>query len=255
MVDDNVMAEERRQLLLEKVRADGKVVAAEAAEEYGVSEDSIRRDLRALAAEGLVQRVHGGALPALPTVSFATRAEECLPGPSNISDAAAARISETSGLVLFDNGVTALRVAETLDPQAPITVATASPAIAAAASNRGLPVLSIGGMIAPEIGGAVDTTAVDTLRSLRADTVLLGACALHAEHGITADRPEEVPFKKALIAAASEVIVPAVAVKLGAVSPFAVGPASAVTTLITDAEPDAPAAKLLSDAGIEIINV
>jgi DeoR/GlpR family transcriptional regulator of sugar metabolism len=64
----------RKNLILERLRQDGQVIAKTFGAELGLSEDTIRRDLRELAAEGLLQRVHGGALPASPAVAnFAAR--------------------------------------------------------------------------------------------------------------------------------------------------------------------------------------
>ena len=70
-----LLSAERRQAILDALARDGKVVAARLVEELGVSEDTVRRDLRELAALGLVHRVHGGALPPAPQPgSFATGA-------------------------------------------------------------------------------------------------------------------------------------------------------------------------------------
>ena len=68
-----MLAAERRDLLVARLRRDGKLVARDLATEFGVSEDSVRRDLRELAAAGLCQRVHGGALPASPAIGTYTR--------------------------------------------------------------------------------------------------------------------------------------------------------------------------------------
>ena len=64
----------RKRLILDRLRAEGQVIAKSISHELGLSEDTIRRDLRELAQEGLLQRVHGGALPASPAVAdFAGR--------------------------------------------------------------------------------------------------------------------------------------------------------------------------------------
>ena len=77
-VQARLLSAERRQAILDALARDGKVVAARLVEELGVSEDTVRRDLRELAAQGLVQRVHGGALaPAPQQGSFSHRRETC----------------------------------------------------------------------------------------------------------------------------------------------------------------------------------
>ena len=248
MSDDVTLPQERRSRLLDMLAADGRIVAADAAREFGVSEDSIRRDLRALASEGLALRVHGGALPAAPATPLSQRK----PAPAALVRALAGRISEASGLVLLDASVSVLAAAHLLEPHPTRTIATSSPAVAAAASARGVRVLTIGGMVDPEVGAALDVRAVDALRGMRADLVVLGACALHAEHGITADRAEEVPYKRALLAAAGEVVVPAALSKLGTVAPYPVASADAVATVLTDAPSDDPHVVALRNAGVTV---
>src|SRR5215207_8976714 len=84
-----LLSAERRQAILATLSRDGKVVAARLVDELGVSEDTIRRDLRELAAQGLVQRVHGGALPPAPQPgSFAHRQETCTDAKAALARAA-----------------------------------------------------------------------------------------------------------------------------------------------------------------------
>src|SRR3989344_956476 len=63
-----MLTTQRKQLILERLRQDGQIVAKALSEELGISEDTVRRDLRELAADGQLQRVHGGALPASKAV-------------------------------------------------------------------------------------------------------------------------------------------------------------------------------------------
>ena len=87
----------RKQQLLSRLKQDGKLIAKDLSLEMGVSEDTIRRDLRELAQEGLLQRVHGGALPSSPAVvDFAGREEIRHEGKAAIGRAAAAMIQSRS---------------------------------------------------------------------------------------------------------------------------------------------------------------
>ena len=106
-----MLAAERRDLLLATLRRDGKIVAKTAAAELGLSEDSIRRDLRELAAEGLCQRVYGGALPVSPAVAdYAGRRQVAVAGKERVA-AAAVRLIDPGSTVILDGGTTALAVA------------------------------------------------------------------------------------------------------------------------------------------------
>src|SRR3954463_16199951 len=105
-----MLAAERRDLLLSRLQADGKLVAKDIAAELGVSEDSVRRDLRELAAAGLCQRVYGGALPVSPAIAdYDTRHAVQPAGKDRVAVAAAALI-KPGDTVILDGGTTALAV-------------------------------------------------------------------------------------------------------------------------------------------------
>ena len=127
-----MLSEERRRSILASLARDGKVVAARLVAELGVSEDTIRRDLRELAAQGLVQRVHGGALPPAPQPgSFADRRGTAPEAKAELAEAAV-RVLAGARVVLIDGATTNLEVARRLPPDRPVTVLTNSPPIAAA---------------------------------------------------------------------------------------------------------------------------
>src|SRR3954454_11672964 len=109
-----MLAAERRDLVLGRLENEGKLVDKELARELGVSEDSVRRDLRELAAAGLCQRVYGGALPASPAVAdYTARQEVAVPGKQRAAAAAAALV-EPDTTVILDGGTTALAVVHAL---------------------------------------------------------------------------------------------------------------------------------------------
>jgi DeoR/GlpR family transcriptional regulator of sugar metabolism len=88
----SVLAAQRKDHILSTLREQGRVVAKDLATELDLSEDTIRRDLRELAGEGLLHRVHGGALPASPAVAdFAARATIGSGAKADVGCAGAAR--------------------------------------------------------------------------------------------------------------------------------------------------------------------
>src|SRR3954447_25081052 len=120
---------QRKQLLLERLRADGRIVAKELSAELALSEDTIRRDLRELAAEGLLQRVHGGALPASPTVAdLAARRNMATEEKGRLGRRAATLVSRGQR-IFIDGGTTNLELVRNLPLALPITVVTHSPTI------------------------------------------------------------------------------------------------------------------------------
>src|SRR5919204_6713297 len=95
---------ERRELMLDRLRHDGKLVAKDLAAELGISEDSVRRDLRDLAAAGLCQRVYGGALPVSPALAdYAARTSLEPESKERVAKRAAALI-RPGDRVILDGG-------------------------------------------------------------------------------------------------------------------------------------------------------
>src|ERR1700721_2502887 len=102
-----MLVAERRELLLARLAAEGKLIARDLAIELGLSEDSVRRDLRDLAAAGLCQRVYGGALPASPAIAdYAARQTLAVPGKQRVA-ATAATLIEPGSTTILDGGTTA----------------------------------------------------------------------------------------------------------------------------------------------------
>src|SRR3981189_856400 len=105
-----MLTTQRKQHILDVLRRTGQVIAKDLSQELGLSEDTIRRDLRELAAEGLLQRVHGGALPASPAVAkFAARQALATDGKIAIGQAAA-RMIRPGQVVFIDGGTTAIQL-------------------------------------------------------------------------------------------------------------------------------------------------
>jgi DeoR/GlpR family transcriptional regulator of sugar metabolism len=118
-------------------------------------------------------------------------------------------------------------------------VLTNSPPIAAAlADHPTAEVVQIGGRLDKAAQVTVGPTAVDFIRSVRADAVVLGVCALHPEHGLSTDDLEEAHVKRAMVECAADVIALATSDKLRAGSPYLVAPVAELTHLVADA--DAP---------------
>jgi DeoR/GlpR family transcriptional regulator of sugar metabolism len=137
--NDSLLLQERQARILDLLRNDGRVLAPELARSLGVSEDTVRRDLRGLARAGLCRRVYGGALLPAPDASplparIAARSEE-----RQRLARAAANLVEPGNVVFIDAGSTNVAIAEALPDQMPITLVTNSPAVALACEPRTLP--------------------------------------------------------------------------------------------------------------------
>jgi DeoR/GlpR family transcriptional regulator of sugar metabolism len=231
-----MLTAERRRLILTRLERDGKVVASELVDALGVSEDTVRRDLRELAAGGLVQRVHGGALPrAGELASFAERLRVTPEAKAHLAEAALPLL-EGASVLLLDGGTSALELARRLPADRDCTVLTNSPPVAVAlAAHPRAEVVLIGGRLLKQAQVTVGATAVDALRQVRADACVLGVCSLHPELGLTATDHDEAHVKRAMVEASAEVIALATADKLRTAGPWLVAPLADVTHLVTDA--------------------
>lgn len=237
-----MLAAERRDLLLARLRADGKVIAKELAAELGLSEDSVRRDLRELAAAGLCQRVYGGALPVSPAVAdYATRTAVSLDSKARVARRAVELIRPGSTVIL-DGGTTALAVTKALPADLSATIVTHSPTVAAAlVEHPSVEVFLIGGRLFKHSAVTSGAAAAEAAERVQADLFLLGVTGVHPEAGLTTADADEAAMKRLLARRAADTYVLASEEKIGAASPFEVLPWAAVAGVITDADVDLPA--------------
>jgi len=249
-----MLAAQRREYLLEALRRDGRIVAKDAAAALGLSEDSVRRDLRELAAEGLCQRVYGGALPVSPAVAdYAGRASVCVPGKQQVA-AVAAGLIRPGSTVIMDGGTTALALAAALPPALACTVITHSPTVAVAlAAHPAAEVLIVGGKLFKHSVVACGAMAVEAAGQVYADMFFLGVTGVHPDAGLTTGDADEAAMKRALASRAAETYVLASSEKIGTASPYQVMPLGQVSAIITDAPPQSPTIRDLRARGVPVM--
>jgi DeoR/GlpR family transcriptional regulator of sugar metabolism len=234
-----MLTRQRKQHLLELLKRDGQIVAKSLSEQLGLSEDTIRRDLRELAREGLLQRVHGGALPASPAMApFAERQRISSDAKPAIGRAAAAMIAPGQ-VVFIDGGTTALQLVRHLPPELRATVVTHSPSIAVElVGHAHIDVIMIGGRLFKHSIVGVGAQAVEAIGQIRADLYFMGVSGIHPEAGITTGDFEEAAVKRALSNAAARTIVLASPEKLNTASPFQIAPLGRVGGIVVNTDTD-----------------
>jgi DeoR/GlpR family transcriptional regulator of sugar metabolism len=232
-----LLGEERREVILRRLRTDGKVRAARLSEELGVSLDTVRRDLAELAAAGLLRRVHGGALP--PASPGASSFKERLPDDVDAKGAiaeVAVGLVRPGDVVAVSGGTTILELARRLPDDLEATVVTTGPDVAVAlADHPGLTVDVIGGRLHPQARTVTGPEAVDALRAVRPDLCLLSACSLHPVPGLTLRHREEAAVVRAMAEGAARVVSLTTAPKLGSAGPYPVAALERIDTLVSDA--------------------
>ena len=248
-----MLAAARKELLLERLQRDGRLVAKDVAAELGLSEDSIRRDLRELDAAGLAVRVYGGALPASPAVVDYGRRAAVAPDSKARVAAAAAALIEPGATVILDGGTTTLAMVAAIPATLPCTIITHSPTIAAALLGHAADVFLIGGQLFKHSAVACGAAAVEAAQRISADLFFLGVTGVHPTAGLTTGDPEEAAMKRALASRAAETFVLASEEKVGTASRYAVLALDEVTAIVTDADPADPTLRELEAAGVRLV--
>jgi DeoR/GlpR family transcriptional regulator of sugar metabolism len=249
-----MLTRQRKQHILSVLRRDGHVVAKALSDELGLSEDTLRRDLRELAAEGLLQRVHGGALPIAAAEADLAGRQRLAPDEKVAIGRAAARLVKPGQVVFIDGGTTAVQLARHLPRTLQATVVTHSPSVAVElVSHAALEVVLIGGRLFRHSMVAVGAAAMAAIARIHADTYFMGVTGVHAEAGLTTGDPEEAEIKRALMAAAAETVVLASCEKLGAASAWVVNPVGSATHLLVSPAATPQALAPLRRAGLAIL--
>jgi DeoR/GlpR family transcriptional regulator of sugar metabolism len=244
----------RRDVIAARLAGGQPVNAGTLASEFGVSEDAIRRDLRALADAGLCRRVYGGALPLPPgTTPLSHRLGADMDRKRALARTAMPMV-EPGSFIFLDNGSTSVTVAEELPRDADLIVATSSIEIAAALAARGdVHIHMVGGTIDSVIGGSIDGTALEAVSRLNIDICFLGVCMLSAEGGVSALDGADATFKRALVARSRSTLVLAANEKIGDQAPHRIVDLSAVDRIIIEHDAPGAAAEALRSAGANIV--
>lgn len=249
-----MLAAARRDLLLDRLRRDGRIVAKEIAAELGLSEDSIRRDLRDLDAAGLAVRVYGGALPASPAVVDYAARTGVAPDSKRRVGAAAAALIEPGATAILDGGTTSLALVAALPRSQPGTIITHSPTIAAALLDHAVDVFLIGGQLFKHSAVACGAAAVEAANRISADLFFLGVTGIHPTAGLTTGDADEAAMKRTLAARAADTYVLGSDEKIGTASRYGVLGLDAVTAIIADIPDTDPGARELVEAGVALIH-
>lgn len=249
-----MLTQQRKAHILAVLRETGQIVAKTLSRELNLSEDTIRRDLRELASDGLLQRVHGGALPASPALAdFSGRQAIATGGKKAIGRAAAAMI-QPGQVVFIDGGTTAVQLARHLPLELEATIVTHSPSIAVELVNHpNITVEMIGGRLFKHSVVAVGASAIEAIAYYRADTYFMGVTGIHPEIGLTTGDSEEAAVKRALCRYAAETVVLASSEKLGAASPYVVVPTNYVQCLIVERDTPDEATATYNKMGITVV--
>jgi DeoR family transcriptional regulator of aga operon len=251
----------RRELLAAMVADRGFVRVSDASDELGVSVVTVRSDLSALEASGVLQRVHGGAVSLGGAEVPVERALQSSADEKDAIARAAAAMVHSGESVLLDVGSTTAAVARALvsrEDLRDLTVITNGLTIALELEPA-IPrfrVVVTGGTLRPLQHSLVAPLAAVLLDHVHADIAFIGCNGVHADEGVTNVNLPEAEIKKAMVDAATRVVAVADGSKIGLVKLGRIAPLSAFDDVITGSSADAAAlADLLAVPGASVIVV
>ena len=249
-----MLTSHRKQAILAALKRDGQVVAKALSETFKISEDTIRRDLRELASEGLLQRVHGGALPSSPAAGDFVQRQQISPDAKSAIAQRAATLISPGQVVILDGGTTCVQLARHLPMTLKATVVTHSPTIALELVEKPLiEVILLGGKLFRHSVVAIGAETVAAIAGIHADLFFMGVTGVHAKTGLTTGDYEEAAVKRALSKAAAETFVLASSEKLGAASAYAVVGLSEISGIITERAAEKALTKPFEKLGIVVM--
>ncbi|MCY0932241.1 DeoR/GlpR family DNA-binding transcription regulator [Streptomyces sp. H27-H1] len=251
-------APERQQEILRLAREAGRVDVLSLAEQFQVTAETVRRDLKALDRAGLVRRVHGGAIPAgrLDFEPDLTEREGTAADEKDRIGAAALAELPDGGSVILDAGSTVARLAAVVPVDSVLTVVThALPVAARLADHTGIDLHLVGGRVRHRTRAAVDAWALRAYAEIRADVLFLATNGFSAEGGLTTPDLAEAAVKRAAMAAARRVVLLADSAKAGQEHFARFGSFADVDLLITDLGLDPAQKAAIEAAGTEVVLV
>ena len=230
----------RRRALLDVMQRDGEVQVRQLASELGCSEMTVRRDLDVLERDGVVRRVHGGAVRVQlrrDELPYAARALEAIEAKQRIGQAVAGLIAGGETVIL-DSGTTAVEVARALRGR-PVTVLPLGlRALLELADDDQISLICPGGDVRPGELTVTGDLAEVAFERLRFDTLVLSGCGLHEREGVTTHVPADARVRRAALGAARRTILASDASKIGQVTFGRVCSLDVAERLVTDASPE-----------------
>ncbi|MDO1581400.1 DeoR/GlpR family DNA-binding transcription regulator [Rhizobium oryzicola] len=249
-----MLTSKRKQLILDTLRKSGGLIARDFAVDLGVSEDTIRRDLRDMAAEGLLQRVHGGALPIASELPDLTTRRTLATDVKDRLGQKAASLIQPRQTLFFDGGTSTAAIARHLPKELEVTIVTHSPTIAAELEHHAkAEVVLIGGRLYKHSMVSTGAAAMAQISQIRPDIFFLGVTGIHHVEGCSTGDFEEAQIKAHVASRAVRTITLITENKLDTISPQIIAPITTLAAMIVPAEISDERLAAYCDKGVEIL--
>lgn len=249
-----MLAPKRQELIIRYLQTQGESSIQELIKLLGVSRETVRRDLQVLEEQGVIKKIHGGAVLSRvseePSYSIRTisHAQEKL----RIGQAAFELI-EYGETIFIDSGTTTLQLASLLQPDQHLTIFTNSLTIATSLAERGLPVYVLGGLLRPgemSLSGAMAQAAAEMIH---VDKAFIGVGGISLQHGVTDFHLEDVALRRTMIRQAVKAYILADSSKFGVTALASLVPIHEVHAVISNSDIDKATLQALEVQGMHIV--
>lgn len=249
-----MIASERRVRVLEQLATDQVVSVADLAKRFGVSQMTVRRDLRRLEEGGFLRQSYGGATAHL------TRSLELAISPRALQHArekrliglAAARLIGGAKSIFIGIGTSCEQLAQFLPPDQDVLVVTGALSVASLLATRPIKVEVLGGPVRRDELSVSGRSAIEALARHRFDIAVIGAGGVSAQWGVTDHDPGEAEVNHVAVQRAARTMVVADGSKIGAAAASVVAPLGSIDLLVTDDSAPADALQDLEMRGLTI---
>ena len=230
-----MLREERLQIILKMLETNQRVSSVQLSEILNVSDDTIRRDLNELAENGLLKKVHGGAIPKSPSPYKLTERINIAHEEKLVLARKAQQFFKDGQVIMLDNGSTNMEVARLMSPDLKATVFTTSIAIAQIlCEHPTIELFMLGGRVFKDAQNTYGTEVIELLSKIRADIFLLGVCGMHYKIGVTMPDWGESVVKRKMVEISAKTIALVTADKLNTAENYVVCAYPQIDFMLTD---------------------
>jgi DeoR/GlpR family transcriptional regulator of sugar metabolism len=249
-----MLREERLQIILKMLDTDQRVSSVQLSEILNVSDDTIRRDLNELAENGLLKKVHGGAIPKSPSPYKLTERINILHEEKIVLAQKAQQFFKDGQVIILDNGSTNMEVARLMSPDLKATVFTSSIPIAQIlCEHPNIELFMLGGRVFKDAQNTYGTEVIELLSKIRSDIFLLGVCGMHHKIGITMPDWGESVVKRKMAEVSEKVIALVTADKLNTAENYVVCSYQQIDVMLTDDTIDDSQLVDYQGVGVEVL--
>lgn len=252
---DAQLPAQRQHSILQLLSQKGQVLASELSQMFNVSEDTVRRDLRELAKQGKVKRVHGGAVLIAVDAGheYQDRQDHNRATKTTLAQVAVSLL-QPKQVIILDAGTSNLHIAQQLPLGMELTVVTNCPQIAIASSQHPtVKVIMSGGELHHSMQALTGMGAIETFHRINADLCFIGVCSINQKFGICTNNDAEAHVKRAMMASAAESVAMVTADKLGTVEPYKFADVTQLNYLITEVDAEESQLAPFKDSSLTIL--